>query len=564
MRKCALLTLACLLKAACSSAAAQNLPEFEYDVARTHELKPHRRTIPLTGVSHGFNQLHLTLTISPAGDVVQAEVAQNDELMKFWLKVKPEVLRWKFTPFEENGKAVTAEVEEYIDLVPPERLPTRHVAAPPIRPNSHITITLARSGCYGSCPSYCVSVSTDGITFDGRRFVAASGKHTDSVSPDAVRSLAQRFIAGDFYSMKASYRAFVTDNPTYVLTITIDGRTKAVEDYVGEWVGMPAVISDLEGEVDNLAGTGRWIKGDDGLVAALQAEHFNFQTYEAQAMLRAALRHGKSATARELLKAGVPLQPLPPSPAALESDRFAANQPVGWLFEASDYPEMLQILMGAGVNQHDQNDKDLALGGAARSGKLEAVRALIAYGANPTADLNQAIFTRANGESNRGEGSSLIHAVRSGNIEVVREILRYHPALEVRTSPGITAMFAPGDIYSYGKEGARVECVRLLAQAGANVNARDNEGNTPLHKSFRVGVARELLKLGADVNARNNDGETPIFTTHDDDSIQLLIAHGADLTARNKKGQTIVEAAKEEGPAREKALKKAIQDSRQR
>jgi len=32
-----------------------------------------------------------------------------------------------------------------------------------------------------------------------------------------------------------------------------------------------------------------------------------------------------------------------------------------------------------------------------------------------------------------------------------------------------------------------------------------------------------LLKLGADVNARNNDGETPIFTNVDDDSISLFI-----------------------------------------
>jgi ankyrin repeat protein len=45
--------------------------------------------------------------------------------------------------------------------------------------------------------------------------------------------------------------------------------------------------------------------------------------------------------------------------------------------------------------------------------------------------------------------------------------------------------------------------VRLLAQAGANVNAHDNEGNTPLHETFLTGVEEELLKPGEDVNARN-------------------------------------------------------------
>ena len=84
------------------------------------------------------------------------------------------------------------------------------------------------------------------------------------------------------------------------------------------------------------------------------------------------------------------------------------------------------------------------------------------------------------------------------------------------------------------EDGARVECVRLLAQAGANVNARDNDGNTPLHETFLTDVEEELLKLGANVNARNNDGETPIFTTVDDNAIPLFIAHGADLGIRQQ------------------------------
>jgi len=61
------------------------------------------------------------------------------------------------------------------------------------------------------------------------------------------------------------------------------------------------------------------------------------------------------------------------------------------------------------------------------------------------------------------------------------------------------------------------------------------------------------------VNARNKDGETPIFTTVDDEAISLFIEHGADLTIRNNKGETIMEAAKEKGPLREEALRKAIE-----
>jgi ankyrin repeat protein len=103
-----------------------------------------------------------------------------------------------------------------------------------------------------------------------------------------------------------------------------------------------------------------------------------------------------------------------------------------------------------------------------------------------------------------------------------------------------------------------VECVRLLAKAGADVNARDNDGNTPLHGIYLTDVEEELLKLGADVNARNNEGETPLFTNVDNDSISLFIAHGADLNIRNNEGETVIEDAKDKGPAREEALRKAM------
>jgi len=164
----------------------------------------------------------------------------------------------------------------------------------------------------------------------------------------------------------------------------------------------------------------------------------------------------------------------------------------------------------------------------------------------------------------QGAGSVLIYAAGSGNPEIVKEILRYHPNLEAKDREGKTAIFAAADYRNSDKEGARVECVRLLAQAGASVNARDKDGNTPLHETFLTDVEEELLKLGADVNARNNDGETPIFTNVDDDSISLFIEHGADLNIRNNKGETVVEAAKEHGPARMEALRKALQSLMQK
>jgi len=158
-------------------------PSYDYDVARAHEIKPHPRTIPVTGVLSGFNQLRLTLIVSPTGAVVHADAAGDGKILKFWPLLQNEVCLWKFMAFEIDGKAVTAEIEEYVDLVPPERLPKKHVAASVIQPNSKVRITLERTGCFGSCPAYTVAVSTDGIVFNGRGFVVAAGNHIEHRRP---------------------------------------------------------------------------------------------------------------------------------------------------------------------------------------------------------------------------------------------------------------------------------------------------------------------------------------------------------------------------------------------
>jgi hypothetical protein len=143
----------------------QQLPSFDYQVARTHDLKPHRRSIRLQDVQSGFNQLRLTLTASPSGHVVAVTPNAEPDVLKFWSQVQSEVRSWKFSPFEHDGKPAAAEVEEYLGLLPAERLPTCHVAPPLIRPNSEVAITLERTACFGTCPAYTViTVGTNGIT----------------------------------------------------------------------------------------------------------------------------------------------------------------------------------------------------------------------------------------------------------------------------------------------------------------------------------------------------------------------------------------------------------------
>lgn len=527
--------------------------------AEQHELKPHRRNIPAEGATAGFNQLHLSLTVSPLGDVIAAEAEGDKDSQAFWPKVQGEVWQWKFRPFEVNGHAVTAKVEEYINIVPPERLPQTHVTSPELKPDSQVQITLERSGCFGSCPSYTVTVSTSGIAFDGKGFVVAEGKHVAPIDADRVRELAKKFIAADFYSMDTDYQANVTDMPGYALKISVDGKSKSVGDYVGSWVGMPGVISELEDDVDDLAHTNQWIKGEEGLVARLKEEKYNFQTFDAQVMLKRAAQNGQAQTVSELLAAGVGLKPLP-APKPKEAGMENLFEHVGWLQTAAGSADTLKVLIAAGASSEDQSDKDLALDKAASHGDLDSVRALITYGANPNVDMRKLIVTNSGGGmtmQGNGSGSILISAAHSGNPELIREILSFHPKLELRDNQGSTALIAAADYRDTDKNGARAECIRLLAAAGANVRARNTDGNTALHETLDTDVGETLIELGADVNAKNNDGETPLMRTYDQDLFVVLLRHGADPNLRNNKGQTALEAAAND-ESRAQALAKAI------
>lgn len=105
------------------------------------------------------------------------------------------------------------------------------------------------------------------------------------------------------------------------------------------------------------------------------------------------------------------------------------------------------------------------------------------------------------------KSSSIFNAALTGDTAAVREFL------DDGTSPD--AIDPQGDVpvIFYGVQIGELEIVRLLVEAGADVNVRNAYGNPPLWVAMTAlggdppGVVRLLLEHGADPGIKNNAGK---------------------------------------------------------
>jgi ankyrin repeat protein len=94
-------------------------------------------------------------------------------------------------------------------------------------------------------------------------------------------------------------------------------------------------------------------------------------------------------------------------------------------------------------------------------------------------------------------------------------------------------------------DGREEQVIQLLA-AGANPNARDDDGWSPLHfaaQSVSASITKVLLGAGAKVELRDSFGNTPlwtaVFASRGDGSVIELLRHAAaDPYAANLSGVT--------------------------
>lgn len=252
--------------------------------------------------------------------------------------------------------------------------------------------------------------------------------------------------------------------------------------------------------------------------------------------LHRAVQKGDLAEARRLLRAGVN----PNQKDWLDGTALQAAVQHG--------PAMVRLLLIEGANAQD----DTALAWAASEGDFKVVQMLLERGADPTAKrpvgddpalvcacqhavkLVQLLLD-AGADVNQGGGwTPLGAALMSENMDVARLLIKRGADVNARDSDGRTALHCA----MIPQNKSVLPMVKLLLDAGANVNRSGL--STPLGLAAEWGlvdVARLLIARGANVNAKDREGNTPLVWAVDAEKhrlpmVKLLLEAGADVNKR--------------------------------
>jgi ankyrin repeat protein len=142
----------------------------------------------------------------------------------------------------------------------------------------------------------------------------------------------------------------------------------------------------------------------------------------------------------------------------------------------------------------------------------------------------------------RGIDNQLINACVEGGLQEVKELLDNGANINAKDEYGNTALILAA-------HKGHTEIVKLLMDSGADVNAKNIFSNTPLMVASWRGhpeVVKLFLGKGADMEAKNIFGNTPlIFTLRHGhlDIVELLVSKGADIEARDNQGRTAISYA---------------------
>lgn len=139
-------------------------------------------------------------------------------------------------------------------------------SAMPAEPSS---ISIERSGCYGTCPAYVMTVDAEGsYVWEGRRYVKRLGVQRGRFDPKVFVRALKALQGVQYMKFRDSYvsreldgcKEEWTDNPSVSIRIETTAGSKTIRHYLG-CRGFPGEteLLKVEDQLDEIFGTQTWV-----------------------------------------------------------------------------------------------------------------------------------------------------------------------------------------------------------------------------------------------------------------------------------------------------------------
>lgn len=218
------------------------------------------------------------------------------------------------------------------------------------------------------------------------------------------------------------------------------------------------------------------------------------------------------------------------------------------MFQAAknDNLEMIQLLL-----QHDFEFGN-SLIYAAENDNMEIVQFLVEAGSE--VNLSQ---KRKSGLFSRYYVSPIDRSIKNGNLEMVKYLISkgvsienaIEECFEFQQNEILKALIPEyenkDELLSKAFIRSNTEIIRYLINAGADINYKDDHGNTLLHITSKEGniLNTKMLieEFNASINAKNESGETPLMLSASSSDIlvtEYLLTKEVEIDATNNHGET--------------------------